>query len=152
MLPLVSVAASLNLMERGVSKVNNIVAFFCISATNQRNHLDLQRCVILHVRMKDSVSVQTSVPVQRSGRDTFVMSVSNIGINVYLLFVYSIITVYCTCVCTPVWCTSPLSCAAICNVPCQNGGTCSAPGNCSCTAHWEGDNCEFREYIQNKYD
>ena len=101
MLPLVSVAASLNLMERGVSKVNNIVAFFCISATNQCNHLDLQRCVILHVRMKDSVSVQISVPVLMSGRDTFVMSVSNISITVHALCSV-IITVHCTCVCIPV--------------------------------------------------
>ena len=31
---------------------------------------------------------------------------------------------------------------AICTGGCQNGGTCAAPGNCSCTAGWIGDNCE----------
>ena len=50
--------------------------------------------------MKDSVSVQISVPVLRSGRDTFVMSVSNISITVHALC--SVITVHCTCVCIPV--------------------------------------------------
>ena len=31
---------------------------------------------------------------------------------------------------------------AICDmIECENGGTCSAPDECSCTAGWSGDTC-----------
>ena len=32
-----------------------------------------------------------------------------------------------------------------CDCPCQNGGTCSSPGNCACTSGWTGRCCETRE-------
>ena len=31
--------------------------------------------------------------------------------------------------------------SAICDPGCENGGTCSAPDECSCTAGWSGDTC-----------
>lgn len=32
---------------------------------------------------------------------------------------------------------------AICDPPCQNGGHCVSPGNCSCSGRWTGPSCEF---------
>ncbi len=31
--------------------------------------------------------------------------------------------------------------SAICESLCLNGGTCSAPGNCTCPARWTGSTC-----------
>jgi len=31
---------------------------------------------------------------------------------------------------------------ATCNPPCQNGGTCTSPGVCHCTASWNGSRCQ----------
>ena len=31
--------------------------------------------------------------------------------------------------------------SAICDPACENGGTCSAPNECSCPAGWSGDTC-----------
>ncbi|XP_024418033.2 epidermal growth factor-like protein 7 isoform X2 [Desmodus rotundus] len=32
--------------------------------------------------------------------------------------------------------------AAICQPPCQNGGSCVQPGRCHCPAGWQGDTCQ----------
>ena len=34
---------------------------------------------------------------------------------------------------------------AVCQPPCQNGGNCTFPGQCSCLAEWEGTRCEQGE-------
>ena len=31
---------------------------------------------------------------------------------------------------------------ALCTPACMNGGTCTEPGTCSCTAHWQGPTCQ----------
>ena len=31
---------------------------------------------------------------------------------------------------------------AMCDQPCQNGGTCAAPNACACSYGWEGPTCE----------
>ena len=36
--------------------------------------------------------------------------------------------------------------AAICSSACQNGGTCSAPDTCTCTANFTGSVCHTREF------
>ena len=37
---------------------------------------------------------------------------------------------------------------AICDtIECENGGTCSAPNNCSCTAEWSGDTCDQGNFV-----
>ena len=33
--------------------------------------------------------------------------------------------------------------AAVCDPPCQNGGQCFLPGQCTCPPGWEGDLCEI---------
>ena len=35
--------------------------------------------------------------------------------------------------------------AAVCNSPCQNGGTCTAPDTCTCDVGWTGVQCEAGE-------
>ena len=37
---------------------------------------------------------------------------------------------------------SPPAPAAVCLVPCVNGGTCSAPDTCTCPDGFTGDTCE----------
>ncbi|XP_069330911.1 epidermal growth factor-like protein 7 isoform X4 [Eulemur rufifrons] len=32
--------------------------------------------------------------------------------------------------------------AAVCQPPCQNGGSCVQPGHCRCPAGWQGDTCQ----------
>ncbi|XP_036983647.2 epidermal growth factor-like protein 7 isoform X2 [Artibeus jamaicensis] len=48
--------------------------------------------------------------------------------------------------CCPGWKTTgglPAACgAAICQPPCQNGGSCVQPGRCRCPAGWRGDTCQ----------
>ncbi|XP_066896238.1 epidermal growth factor-like protein 7 [Kogia breviceps] len=48
--------------------------------------------------------------------------------------------------CCPGWKRAsglPGSCgAAICQPPCQNGGSCVQPGRCHCPAGWRGDTCQ----------
>ncbi|XP_033714994.1 epidermal growth factor-like protein 7 isoform X1 [Tursiops truncatus] len=48
--------------------------------------------------------------------------------------------------CCPGWKRTsglPGSCAAaICQPPCQNGGSCVQPGRCHCPAGWQGDTCQ----------
>ena len=36
---------------------------------------------------------------------------------------------------------------AICTHTCENGGTCSAPNTCSCTASWTGSLCTNGVYM-----
>ena len=38
-------------------------------------------------------------------------------------------------------------CTAVCSKPCQNGGECIAPNECSCPSGWSGDACNERKYI-----
>ena len=35
--------------------------------------------------------------------------------------------------------------AAICLKPCENGGECIGPNQCSCPARWEGETCDQRK-------
>ncbi|XP_036892534.1 epidermal growth factor-like protein 7 isoform X4 [Sturnira hondurensis] len=48
--------------------------------------------------------------------------------------------------CCPGWKRTgrlPAACgAAICQPPCQNGGSCVQPGRCHCPAGWRGDTCQ----------
>uniref|UniRef100_A0A2K6FJ90 Epidermal growth factor-like protein 7 n=1 Tax=Propithecus coquereli TaxID=379532 RepID=A0A2K6FJ90_PROCO len=48
--------------------------------------------------------------------------------------------------CCPGWKRSgglPRACgAAVCQPPCQNGGSCVQPGRCRCPAGWQGDTCQ----------
>ncbi|XP_054440770.1 epidermal growth factor-like protein 7 isoform X1 [Pteronotus mesoamericanus] len=48
--------------------------------------------------------------------------------------------------CCPGWKRTsglPEACgAAICQPPCQNGGSCVQPGHCRCPAGWQGDTCQ----------
>ncbi|XP_034871321.1 epidermal growth factor-like protein 7 isoform X1 [Mirounga leonina] len=48
--------------------------------------------------------------------------------------------------CCPGWKRTdglPRACgAAICQPPCQNGGSCVQPGRCHCPAGWQGDTCQ----------
>ncbi|XP_016066525.1 PREDICTED: epidermal growth factor-like protein 7 isoform X2 [Miniopterus natalensis] len=48
--------------------------------------------------------------------------------------------------CCPGWKRTggvPRACrAAICQPPCQNGGSCVQPGRCRCPAGWQGDSCQ----------
>ena len=37
--------------------------------------------------------------------------------------------------------------AAICTPDCQNGGTCSSPGQCTCTSEWQGNRCQIRKIL-----
>ena len=37
--------------------------------------------------------------------------------------------------------------AAICTMPCQNGGTCVLPDTCECTPTYRGDVCEECKYF-----
>ena len=37
---------------------------------------------------------------------------------------------------------SPPAPAALCSVPCVNGGTCSAPDTCTCPDGFTGDTCD----------
>lgn len=39
----------------------------------------------------------------------------------------------------------PFLSIAICSTPCQNGGMCTAPNTCSCTAGWTGSVCHEGE-------
>jgi len=34
------------------------------------------------------------------------------------------------------------SLTAVCSPPCQHGGNCTVPNNCSCTTGWTGQLCE----------
>ena len=36
--------------------------------------------------------------------------------------------------------------AAVCNPPCANGGRCTAPNDCDCTAQWKGARCQTRKF------
>eukprot|EP00069_Balaena_mysticetus_P000848 bmy_14812T0 len=51
--------------------------------------------------------------------------------------------------CCPGWKRTsglPGSCgAAVCQPPCQNGGSCVQPGRCHCPAGWRGDTCQTGE-------
>ena len=38
---------------------------------------------------------------------------------------------------------------AVCNPPCRNGGSCTAPNECACLSEWTGDVCE--EGVQEQY-
>uniref|UniRef100_A0A8C2SCD8 EGF like domain multiple 7 n=1 Tax=Capra hircus TaxID=9925 RepID=A0A8C2SCD8_CAPHI len=38
--------------------------------------------------------------------------------------------------------TEPAAPTAICQPPCQNGGSCVQPGRCHCPAGWQGDACQ----------
>ncbi|KAF2353794.1 EGF-like domain [Trinorchestia longiramus] len=38
----------------------------------------------------------------------------------------------------------PEQCYPVCDVPCQNNGTCTAPGHCSCPGHYFGFVCQFQ--------
>ncbi|XP_036712424.1 epidermal growth factor-like protein 7 isoform X2 [Balaenoptera musculus] len=47
--------------------------------------------------------------------------------------------------CCPGWKRTsglPGSCGAVCQPPCQNGGSCVQPGRCHCPAGWRGDTCQ----------
>ncbi|XP_012500103.1 PREDICTED: epidermal growth factor-like protein 7 isoform X2 [Propithecus coquereli] len=47
--------------------------------------------------------------------------------------------------CCPGWKRSgglPRACGAVCQPPCQNGGSCVQPGRCRCPAGWQGDTCQ----------
>uniref|UniRef100_A0A8C0SP98 Epidermal growth factor-like protein 7 n=2 Tax=Canis lupus familiaris TaxID=9615 RepID=A0A8C0SP98_CANLF len=48
--------------------------------------------------------------------------------------------------CCPGWKRTsghPMACgAAICQPPCQNGGSCVQPGRCHCPAGWQGNTCQ----------
>uniref|UniRef100_A0A452VEQ2 Epidermal growth factor-like protein 7 n=1 Tax=Ursus maritimus TaxID=29073 RepID=A0A452VEQ2_URSMA len=48
--------------------------------------------------------------------------------------------------CCPGWKRTsglPRACgAAVCQPPCQNGGSCVQPGRCHCPAGWQGDTCQ----------
>ncbi|XP_006863878.1 PREDICTED: epidermal growth factor-like protein 7 [Chrysochloris asiatica] len=48
--------------------------------------------------------------------------------------------------CCPGWKTTsrlPMTCgAAVCQPPCQNGGSCVQPGRCHCPAGWQGNTCQ----------
>ena len=35
---------------------------------------------------------------------------------------------------------------AVCSPECQNGGECTAPGQCTCTNEWEGPGCVERKF------
>ena len=41
--------------------------------------------------------------------------------------------------------SSPFCTTAICSPSCQNGGVCTAPDTCSCTAGWTGSLCDEGE-------
>ncbi|MCH8880450.1 MAG: hypothetical protein IID34_11270 [Planctomycetes bacterium] len=45
-----------------------------------------------------------------------------------------------SCVCDAGWDGSDCS-IPICETPCQNGGTCTAPNTCQCASGWEGGDC-----------
>ncbi|KAM9721699.1 epidermal growth factor-like protein 7 isoform 2-T2 [Dama dama] len=47
--------------------------------------------------------------------------------------------------CCPGWKRTgglPGTCGAVCQPPCQNGGSCVQPGRCHCPAGWQGDACQ----------
>ncbi|XP_014637798.1 PREDICTED: epidermal growth factor-like protein 7 isoform X2 [Ceratotherium simum simum] len=47
--------------------------------------------------------------------------------------------------CCPGWKRTsglPGACGAVCQPPCQNGGSCVQPGRCHCPAGWRGDTCQ----------
>ena len=49
---------------------------------------------------------------------------------------------------------SALSCyfsTAICTPVCDNGGTCTSPGVCTCATGWSGSRCKDRESLDNTY-
>ncbi len=45
-----------------------------------------------------------------------------------------------SCICDAGWDGSDCS-IPICEMPCQNGGSCTAPNSCECAAGWEGGDC-----------
>ena len=54
---------------------------------------------------------------------------------------------------TVLWKVFPANCSlyfvhilAVCTPVCSNGGTCSSPGTCTCTALWSGSRCATRKY------
>ena len=54
---------------------------------------------------------------------------------------------------TACWKVFPANCSlyfvhilAVCTPVCSNGGTCSSPGTCTCTALWTGSRCATRKY------
>ncbi|MCH8852050.1 MAG: hypothetical protein IID41_05295 [Planctomycetes bacterium] len=47
-----------------------------------------------------------------------------------------------SCICDAGWDGSDCS-IPICEMPCQNGGTCAAPNTCECAAGWEGGDCSI---------
>ena len=45
------------------------------------------------------------------------------------------------CDCAPGWTGPNCGMAVVCDVPCQNGGICSAPNTCTCLSGWSGPDC-----------
>ena len=42
-------------------------------------------------------------------------------------------------------------CAAECNIPCENGGTCTTSDTCTCAVGWTGVKCETGWYCDTMY-
>ena len=103
----------------------NLIA--CYANISNPTQLSAVLCVLMEVH----VWPLSSAPVWRGGLGAAVTLVST-------LHVQSMWSIHMT---TPL----PPSPAAVCSIPCLNGGHCSAPDRCTCSTGWEGQSCSARK-------